>query len=589
MDAYQSLALTAALVLTVLSIGGHAQGRTVAQFFDEFANEWVGRLPAVATLTRYFTGPDQDALDRQLAPETRVFHEGTAALARRGLEELARFDRARMASAERISADVMHWQLAIAAANERFLDYDYPFQQFSGVNVSLLNLLTVGHPVRSERDARNYVARMEEMDARVREALARAVDQAGRGILPPRFILIATIAQMRQFASVPPRANVLVTTLGQKIAAVPTINASVKDTLESSAALIVEREIYPAWREAITWLESQLPRATDDAGLWRFKDGADAYADRLRQHTTTTRTAQEIHDLGLGEVARIEREMDAILRELGRATGPVGDRIAALKRESSYPETDEGRARLMADIDGMIRDAERRAATLFDVRPKAPVIAQPFPEFRWATAAASYSPPPLDGSRPGIYQMPLRSEYMTRFGLRTLVYHETVPGHHFQIALSVEDARLPKFRQVRALGGMAAVSEGWALYAERLAVEEGWYEGDLEGRLGQLDDELFRAKRLVVDTGLHAMRWTRQQAIDYGMDPSEVDRYVVMPGQACAYKIGQLEILRLREKARAALGAKFQLRQFHNVVLGAGIVPLAVLERIVDDYIANRS
>ena len=215
----------------------------------------------------------------------------------------------------------------------------------------------------------------------------------------------------------------------------------------------------------------------------------------------------------------------------------------------------------MADIDTMIRDAEKRAEALFDLRPKAPVIAQPYPEYRWASAAASYTAPPLDGSRPGIYQMPLRPESMTRFGLRTLVYHETVPGHHFQVALGVENPQLPKFRQMRAFGGISAFSEGWALYAERMAAEEGWYAGDPEGLLGQLDDELFRARRLVVDTGLHAKRWTRQQAIDYGIEASEVDRYVVVPGQATSYKIGQLEIIRLRDKARTALGPRFNPRR----------------------------
>jgi uncharacterized protein (DUF885 family) len=184
--------------------------------------------------------------------------------------------------------------------------------------------------------------------------------------------------------------------------------------------------------------------------------------------------------------------------------------------------------------------------------------------------------------------MPLRPDQMTRFGLRTLVYHETVPGHHFQIALMGENPALPRFRQARVFGGIAAVTEGWALYAERLAAESGWYEGDVEGLLGQLDDELFRARRLVVDTGLHAKQWSRQQAIDYGIEVSEVERYVVNPGQACSYMIGQLKIIELRDKARMALGDRFDERQFHNVVLGPGMVPLHLLEREVDAYIAAR-
>src|SRR5690606_11258802 len=205
----------------------------------------------------------------------------------------------------------------------------------------------------------------------------------------------------------------------------------------------------------------------------------------------------------------------------------------------------------------------------------------------WESAAASYTAPPLDGSRPGVYQMPLRANRLTNFGLRTLVYHEAVPGHHFQVALSVENDALPKFRQTRALGGISAFSEGWALYAERLAAENGWYEGDPEGLLGQLDAELFRARRLVVDTGLHAKRWTRQQAIEYGIEASEVERYVVMPGQACAYMIGQLKLIELRDRGRRELGDRFSFKAFHSAVLGAGTVPLDLLEKIVDEHIAE--
>jgi len=178
---------------------------------------------------------------------------------------------------------------------------------------------------------------------------------------------------------------------------------------------------------------------------------------------------------------------------------------------------------------------------------------------------------------------------MTKFGLRSLVYHETVPGHHFQLALEMENNNLPRFRQIRAFGGVPALSEGWALYAERLAAESGWYENDPEGLLGQLDAELFRARRLVVDTGIHAKHWTRQQAIDYGIEPSEVERYVVYPGQACAYMLGELKIIELREKAQKTLRQNFALQQFHNVVLGAGTLPLDLLQRQVDSYLRTRS
>jgi uncharacterized protein (DUF885 family) len=243
----------------------------------------------------------------------------------------------------------------------------------------------------------------------------------------------------------------------------------------------------------------------------------------------------------------------------------------------------------MADIERFLRDAESRAASLFDRRPRAPVVAQPYPRFREAAAAASYTSPAPDGSRPGIFQIPLRPGRMTKYGLRTLVYHETVPGHHFQIALEMENDAQPRFRRIRALGGISAFGEGWALYAERLAAESGWYDDDPEGLLGQLDGELFRARRLVVDTGIHAKRWTRQQAIDYGIEASEVERYVVNPGQACAYMLGELKLLELRDKARKALGRRFSLKEFHNAVLGTGTVPLDVLEQQVDAYIKEKS
>jgi uncharacterized protein (DUF885 family) len=241
----------------------------------------------------------------------------------------------------------------------------------------------------------------------------------------------------------------------------------------------------------------------------------------------------------------------------------------------------------MEDIRGILTDAQKRSAQLFDKQPKVPVIAQPYPPFEEANASASYNGPPTDGSRPGIFQFPLRPGQMTKFGLRSVVYHEAVPGHHFMVGLELEDSTLPRFRQLRTFGVISAVAEGWGLYAERLANESGWYDGDPEGLLGQLNYELFRARRLVVDTGIHAKHWTRQQAIDYGIEPSEVERYVVFPGQACSYMIGELKIIELRDKAKKALGDKFSFYKFHDTVLDTGPVPLDVLEAQVNAYIRS--
>jgi uncharacterized protein (DUF885 family) len=560
-----------------------AQQRNIDDFFRDFTDEWVRGNPGLATSARYFTGDEQERLERQLTPETRAYRQARIELARKGLKELAQFDRARMTENQRLSADIMRWQLETAAGEEPYLNYSFPLQQMNGANINLVEAMTVRHAVANAKDAANYVAALGQVAARMDEAAAESRQLATRGIIPPTFILQATIKQMQSFADPAPAQNPFVAVFAQKMEAA-NIPEARRAELQGEAEKIVAAQVYPAWKRAIALLQSQLPRSNNDAGLWRLKGGSDAYAYFLRRYTTTNLTADQIHEIGLKEVARIEGEMDAILKRLGRVDGSVKDRVERLKQDLGYPQTEAGRELIMKDVEGFLRDAQKRSALLFDKTPKSLVVAQPFPRFREANAAANYNAPAPDGSRPAVFQIPLRPERMTKFGLRSLVYHETVPGHHFQIALEVENHDLPRFRQIRALGGISAFSEGWGLYAERLAAESGWYDGDLEGLLGQLDSALFRARRLVVDTGIHAKHWTRQQAIDYGIEASEVERYVVYPGQACSYMIGQLKIVELREKARQAMGSSFSLRQFHNVVFDTGTVPLEILEQQVEAY-----
>src|SRR5262249_52527890 len=341
-------------------------------------------------------------------------------------------------------------------------------------------------------------------------------------IIPPRFILQATIKQMHGFIDPAPAQNPFVVTLAQKLDGIKSMNDARRAELRAQAEEVVRQHVYPVLQKAIAALESQMTASSDEAAVSRLTKGADAYAYFLRRFTTTNLTADEIHQIGLREVSRLEKEMDEILRRLGRTDGSVNNRIAKLKQDLGYPKTEEGRKVIMADVETILRDAEKPSVSLFAHTPRSPVVAQPFPRFREANAAANYNAPAPDGSRPGTFQIPLRPERMTKFGLRSLVYHETVPGHHFQLALQVENQSLPRFRQLGGFLGISALTEGWGLYAERLAVESGWYEGDLEGRLGELASELFRARRLVVDTGIHAKHWSRQQAVDYGIKPSEV-------------------------------------------------------------------
>jgi len=558
----------------------------IERFFDDFTAEWVRGDPDLAIASRYFQGEEQAALDRQLTPRTREWQLERIALARRGLQELARFDVERLPDTQRVSADVLRLQLQTIVEREPYLDYEFPLEQMNGANVALPNALAVTHPVTSEADAESYVARLEQMDERMREAVAEAERRAELGMLPPRFIVEITLAQMEQFVAQRAVDNPVVSALKTKMAEVPSIEAGTASALVERAAAIVAEQVYPAWREAIAVLRGQLPSTTNDAGISRLAGGDEAYAQALRRHTTTELTAEEIHQIGQREVARIEAAMDSLFRRVGLAEGSIGQRVVQLRSRLSYPVSDEGRRRIMADIEEILADARVRSAQLFGRMPRTEVIARPYPEFRWASAAATYTAPPLDGSRPAVFQMPLRPDQLTRFALRSLVYHETVPGHHLQIALANEDTSLPRFRQMRAFGTISAITEGWALYAEHLAAENGWYEGDVEGLIGQLESQLFRARRLVVDTGLHAMGWTRQQALDYGIDePSEVDRYVIWPGQACSYMVGQLRIIELRERARAALGSRFSPAAYHDLVLGLGSVPLGVLESEVQRWI----
>jgi uncharacterized protein (DUF885 family) len=563
--------------------------QSIEDFFEKVTAEWMRRNPSLATSARYFSGAEQDALERQLTPATPAFRRQSVAFARQALADLRKFDRAALTHSLKDSADVLEWQLQSLIESDRNEDYSFPLQQMSGVNVTLIESLTVRHPLATARDAENYIAALGQVRERMEEAIARARELQAKNILPPKFILEATVRQLQNFTDPSPAQNTFVTSLSERLPAIRDMSEEKKQQLHAAAEKITTEQIYPVWKKAEAFLQSQLPRATNDAGLWRFRDGAEVYSRALYQYTSLRLKPAEIHQIGLKRVAEIESQMDMLLRRIGRTQGTVKERIDKLRLDLQYPDpaSEASRNQIMLDIDAMIEGALRSSASAFDIQPKAKVVARPFPTFRENNAAANYNAPSADGSRPGTFQFPRRLNNMTKFALRSLVYHETVPGHHFHIALQVENKDLPRFMRIRAFGGVAATSEGWGLYAERFAAEAGWYEDDIEGLLGQLDSELFRARRLVVDTGLHAMKWTRQQAIDYGIPVSEVERYVVMPGQACAYMLGQLKIIELREKAKQQLGPRFSLRDFHTTVLKAGVIPLELLERKVDAWIAS--
>lgn len=552
---------------------------------DNLTAETMRANPTGATITQYFTGPEQDALDRQLTPITKAYRAERVAAARKALGELAHFDRAQLGPEQRISADIIAWSLQGVVDAEPFADFNFVFNQFGGLQVNLVNFLSQTHPIRNKRDIENYLVRLDLVAAQVDEGIAQAKDAATRGFLMPDFITKSALGQFERFLGDAPAKNVLVASLDERAAKLKDVTAAERAAFVSAAEKTVATAIIPAFQRAQALLQAQLPLTKSDAGFWRLPGGDKAYATALRRFTTTNMTPEEVHALGLKEVARIEQVMDGLLKQRGYPEGSIKDRMARLELDLQPPAGPDPRPALLKRFEEILADALKRSELLFDIRPKAPCVVKREPPFTEKTAAAHYTGPAKDGSRPGIFWAPLPGPFEMAT-MRTLVYHEAIPGHHFQIALQRETDSLPRYRRDGIFGGGSAYAEGWALYAEQLAAESNWYGDDLVGRLGQLDDELFRARRLVVDTGLHTMKWTRQQAIDYGIKASEVERYVVFAGQACSYKVGQLKILALRAKAKAALGPKFDIKQFHNVVLQSGNMPLAVLEKVIDDWIA---
>jgi uncharacterized protein (DUF885 family) len=574
---------------------------------EEFAAGWVRAMPQVATAVQYFSGTEQDELDRTLAfanaygaPYGKSAALARAAHARRGLEELAAFPFDKLTPQQRTSAAVIEWSLSETIANAEFAQQRFIFDQFKGLHLTLVTFLSTMHPMRNERDAENYLARLSLAAGLLDQGIVEAKNAAAAGILPPRFILERAIEQLDIMTAGSPAGNVLVAGFDGRLAEVNGLAPERRAALVASALEEVRGSVLPALGRVRALLAAQLPDAGDDAGAWRLPRGDAFYRRELAASTGSSRTPEEIHAIGLREVARIEAEMDQILKQLGHSGGTVKERVERLNESLSFaPDADhreadaDPRDEILLQLEAVVKDAERRSESAFDLRPVSPVTVKREPPFSEKTAAAHYTRPAPDGSKPGIYWIPLADLGPTvpwlGIGFKATAYHEAIPGHHFQLAIQQESKELPRFRKLGAFGGQTAFIEGWALYAERLSDENGWYEGDLPARLGYLQQQLFRARRLVVDTGLHAMKWTRQQAIDFGFTAAEVERYIVWPGQACAYALGQLRFLELRERAKAALGDDFAIKEFHNVVLRGGTLPLDVLAREVDAWVETRA
>ena len=472
----------------------------------------------------------------------------------------------------------------------------YPIAPMWGVQVQLPSFLQTQHIVRNEKSARNYVKRLEATAGKLDAVTAEMLRQSKSGVILPLSLLERAEQGIEATVKPAPADNALVTSFSERMKKAKGIDSAEQATLALDATAVLKDQVYPAFARMTAALESvRAAAAAQTDGVGRLPDGAAYYAATLRQMTTTDYTPEQVHQLGLSEVSRVNAEMDALLKSEGSVSGTVGSRVQALHHDPRYllPDSDEGRAQLLARYQQLLDEVNARMPEYFQTVPPGKLQVMRVPaSAENSSSGAYYDMAAMDGSRPGTFFVNLRSVKETAtWTMKTLAYHEGIPGHHFQISTAQQMKNLPLIRQVPLY---SAYTEGWALYAEHLASEIGMYKDDPLGDLGRLEAEMFRAARLVVDTGLHSQGWSRDQAISYMVDTtgmneseviSEVERYMGQPGQACAYKVGELKILELRERAKAALGPKFNLKDFHAVVLENGAVPLTLLESIVNQWI----
>jgi uncharacterized protein (DUF885 family) len=518
------------------------------------------------------------------------------------LAELHDFDRSKLNRQDQITYDILSDFYGTNLAYRRFdwlpSEGLYPIAPMWGTQVSLPSFLLSTHVIKNEKTARNYVKRLEAAGPKLDAVTAETERQAKLGVVEPISLLEKAEVGIADTLKPTPADNPLVTSFVERMNKVPGLDAALKDSLKQQAIAAVTTSIYPAFERMTAALDALKPEAEKQTdGVARLPDGPAYYALMVKQMTTTDYTPEQIHTLGLNEVTRIDAEMDALLKAQGLKDGTVAARMQMLAKDPRflYPNTDEGRKQMLARYQQILDEVNARMPEYFRTLPPGKLLVERVPlSAEKGSAGAYYEPAAMDGSRPGKFFANLRDLNETpMWGMKTLAYHEGIPGHHFQISTAMGLKNLPLIRQQTIY---SAYAEGWALYAERFAAEIGMYKDDPWGDLGRLQGELFRAVRLVVDTGLHSQGWSRQQAIDYmvnttGMSDgevvSEVERYMGLPGQALAYKVGQLKILELRERAKRELGDRFDLKAFHAVVLENGGVPLTILEQLVDEWIAT--
>lgn len=522
-------------------------------------------------------------------------------LARGDLEELQRFDFQKLDPSARLSYRLFERNSREALQAFEWRHSNYLITQMGGLHRRVATTLMNEHAIAERADAEAYIARLRGVRPLMLELVSQLQAQKKQGVQPPRFVYDLTSSEAENLLKGRPfedgdKDSPVWGDFQAKVAQAKFSAADAEALLDRARTALLE-DFGPGYRALIDELRAAQRTATDDAGVWKLPKGADYYRFVIESYTTLPLAPAEIHALGLKEVARIHDEMRGIMKQVG-FTGSLQEFFTHMREDSRYyyPDTAEGRAQYLKEADALLQSVKARQGEVVSHAPKADVVVKPVPAWREKSSAkAYYHNPSEDGSRPGVFYINLYDmKAQPRYLLPVVLYHEAIPGHHMEVSMSYELGALPRFRK---LNSVAAYSEGWGLYTERLAAEMGLYRDPYQ-QFGRLTMELMRAARLVVDTGLHDQRWSREQAVTYldaNMPGShydnqrEIDRYIVLPGQATSYAIGMLKIVELRERAQRALGKAFKLASFHDVVLGSGPLPLPMLEENVDAWIRAES
>lgn len=566
--------------------------------YDALVARQLRRSPETATSLGIDTG-DMAWTKSLLSDQSLAAQKENGEYNSQELKALRTVDRSKLAGLDAVSYDTVEFVLANAeeftekfAYNGAYGGAPYVISQLTGAYQQVPDFLDSQHTIETKSDADAYLARVEEFGRMLDQEVEVAQHDAALGVVPADFTIDKALIQFKAMLGVAPDASPLVTSVARRAK-----EKGITGDYAGVAEKLYAEKVRPALARQAALLESWRPKAVHDAGVWRLPKGEEYYLTSLENYTTSKITPDEVHQTGLDMVASLSAQADKLMRKAGYTSGTVGERFRQMYSDPKqhYPNTDEGKVQLIADLNDKVKAITPLLPKYFGQLPKAPLEIRRVPKAIEAGAPGGYyNSPSLDGSRPGIYWINLRdSAEQPRFTLSTLTYHEAIPGHHLQLSLSNEAGDLPL---IRKMIGFSGYSEGWALYAEQLAVDMGMYEHDPVGQIGMLHDAIFRGVRLVVDSGMHHKRWSREQAVKYYVDNigdqeasaiTEIERYVVWPGQACSYMVGKIEFLRLRDKAKKALGRKFDIRKFHDACLLSGGVPLTVLERVVDGYIAG--